>query len=73
MKKVMMKGPINDFNISLSNFFIMFTVLLRYVAILKFTRIKNSALTKALLKHYGISYYKIKNHQLLMVLINIFD
>lgn len=50
MKKVMMKGPINDFSISLSNFFIMFTVLLRYVAILKFTRLKNSALIKALLK-----------------------
>ena len=50
MKKVMMKGPINDFNISLSNFFIMFTVLLQYVAILKFTKLKNSVLIKVLSK-----------------------
>ena len=48
MKKVMMKGPINDFNISLSNFFIMFTVRLRCDAILNFMKLKNSALIKAL-------------------------
>ena len=64
MKKVMMKGPINDYNISLSNFFIMFTVRLRYVAILKIKRLKNNALIKCTNKNITIlTYYKLKNHQ----------
>jgi hypothetical protein len=50
MKKVMMNGPIKDFSISLSNFFIMLTIRLRYDVILKITILKNSVLIKALSK-----------------------